>query len=34
MCALSEGKLYTWGKGVDGQLGNNRFINSYIPTKI
>ena len=34
MCAISEGKLYSWGKGVDGQLGNGKLINCAIPTQV
>ena len=32
MMALSEGSLYSWGKGIDGQLGNGKQMNSFEPT--
>lgn len=31
MCAISEGKLYSWGKGADGQLGIGKQVNCAIP---
>jgi alpha-tubulin suppressor-like RCC1 family protein len=34
MCAISEGRLYSWGKGVDGQLGNGKLTNCSLPTEI
>ena len=34
MCAIVDGALYSWGKGLDGQLGNSSFINSHTPNKI
>lgn len=34
MCAISQGKLYSWGKGVDGQLGTGKQTNCAIPTII
>jgi alpha-tubulin suppressor-like RCC1 family protein len=34
MCAISDGKLYSWGKGVDGQLGTGKQINCSIPTLV
>ena len=27
----SEGQLFMWGKGTDGQLGNSYFKNSFKP---
>lgn len=34
MCAISEGRLYSWGKGVDGQLGTGKQNNCAIPTLV
>lgn len=34
MCAISDGKFYSWGKGVDGQLGTGKQNNCAIPTFI
>lgn len=34
MCAISDGKLYSWGKGVDGQLGTGKQNNCAIPTLV
>ena len=34
MCALKQGELYTWGKGLDGQLGHSNMKNLFIPTKV
>jgi alpha-tubulin suppressor-like RCC1 family protein len=34
MCAISEGRLYSWGKGVDGQLGTGKLNNCSIPSII
>ena len=34
MAALSEGKLYMWGKGTDGQLANEITKNCFKPTMI
>lgn len=34
MCAIAQGKLYSWGKGVDGQLGTGKFVNSAFPVKV
>jgi alpha-tubulin suppressor-like RCC1 family protein len=34
MCAISEGRLYSWGKGVDGQLGTGKLNNCSIPTLV
>lgn len=34
ICAIKEGSLYSWGKGIDGQLGNGSYSNSYEPTKV
>lgn len=28
---VDEGKLFTWGKGVDYQLGNQQRKNEYVP---
>ena len=32
MMALSDGRLYSWGKGIDGQLGIGRHTNTCFPT--
>ena len=34
MCAISEGFLYSWGKGIDGQLGHGNTKNMSKPTKV
>lgn len=34
MMALVDGTLYSWGKGIDGQLGIGKHTSSYVPTKI
>lgn len=34
MCAIAEGKLYSWGKGVDGQLGTGKLVNSAFPVHV
>jgi alpha-tubulin suppressor-like RCC1 family protein len=34
MCALKQGELYSWGKGIDGQLGHGNMKNVFVPTKI
>lgn len=34
MCAIVDGDLYSWGKGVDGQLGHGNTKNISIPTKV
>lgn len=34
MCAIVNNELYSWGKGLDGQLGTSTFTNSHVPTKI
>lgn len=34
MCAIADGNLYSWGKGLDGQLGNSSFTNNHTPKKI
>jgi RCC1 and BTB domain-containing protein len=34
MCAISDGMLYSWGKGIDGQLGHGNTKNISKPTKI
>jgi len=34
MCAISEGLLYSWGKGIDGQLGHGNTKNMSRPQKI
>ena len=34
MCALKQGELYTWGKGIDGQLGHGNMKNVFGPTKV
>lgn len=31
MCAISEGVLYSWGKGIDGQLGHGNTKNMPRP---
>ena len=33
-CALSNGKVYCWGKGTNGQLGNNASINRITPVAV
>lgn len=33
-CALSNGKIYCWGKGTNGQLGNNASINRVTPVAV
>ncbi len=34
MCAISDGALYSWGKGIDGQLGHGNTKNMPRPTLI
>jgi alpha-tubulin suppressor-like RCC1 family protein len=34
MCAIKQGELYTWGKGIDGQLGHGNMKNIFAPTKV
>lgn len=34
MCAISEGKLYSWGKGADGQLGTGKQVNCPTPMHV
>lgn len=34
MCAISNGELYSWGKGIDGQLGHGNTKNQSKPLKI
>ena len=34
MCAIRQGELYTWGKGIDGQLGHGNMKNVFVPTKV
>jgi alpha-tubulin suppressor-like RCC1 family protein len=34
MCAISNGELYSWGKGIDGQLGHGNTKNISKPTKV
>jgi alpha-tubulin suppressor-like RCC1 family protein len=34
MCAISEGFLYSWGKGIDGQLGHGNTKNMSKPIKV
>ncbi len=34
MCAIKQGELYSWGKGIDGQLGHGNMKNVFIPTKV
>jgi alpha-tubulin suppressor-like RCC1 family protein len=34
MCALKQGELYTWGKGIDGQLGHGNSKNLFSPMKV
>jgi alpha-tubulin suppressor-like RCC1 family protein len=34
ICALKQGELYTWGKGIDGQLGHANMKNVFVPTKV
>jgi len=34
MCAISDGALYSWGKGIDGQLGHGNTKNISKPMKI
>ena len=34
MCALRQGELYTWGKGIDGQLGHGNMKNIFVPSKV
>lgn len=34
MCAISEGSLYSWGKGIDGQLGHGNTKNIPKPCKV
>jgi alpha-tubulin suppressor-like RCC1 family protein len=34
MCAIKQGELYTWGKGIDGQLGHGNMKNVFVPTKV
>lgn len=34
MCAIAEGKLYSWGKGADGQLGTGKQVNCAVPTLV
>ncbi len=33
-CALSNGKVYCWGKGTNGQLGNSASSNSVTPVAV
>ena len=34
MCAVSNGEVYSWGKGIDGQLGHGNTKNVGKPMKI
>ena len=34
MCAIERGNLYSWGKGIDGQLGHGNTKNMSKPTLI
>lgn len=34
MCAIKQGELYTWGKGIDGQLGHGNMKNVFVSTKV
>jgi alpha-tubulin suppressor-like RCC1 family protein len=34
MCAISDGALYSWGKGIDGQLGHGNTKNMPKPTLV
>ena len=34
MCAVEKGRLYSWGKGIDGQLGHGNTKNASRPTLI
>jgi alpha-tubulin suppressor-like RCC1 family protein len=34
VAALRQGTLYTWGKGIDGQLGHGNCKNLFTPTKV
>lgn len=34
MCAVREGELFTWGKGIDGQLGHGNMKNVFAPMKV
>lgn len=34
MCAISNGELYSWGKGIDGQLGHGNTKNISKPMKV
>lgn len=34
MCAIANNCLYSWGKGLDGQLGNSSFTNCHTPKQI
>jgi alpha-tubulin suppressor-like RCC1 family protein len=34
MCAIKQGELYSWGKGIDGQLGHSNMKNLFTPTKV
>jgi alpha-tubulin suppressor-like RCC1 family protein len=34
MCAISNGELYSWGKGIDGQLGHGNTKNVPKPLKV
>jgi alpha-tubulin suppressor-like RCC1 family protein len=34
MCAIANGELYSWGKGIDGQLGHGNTKNISKPTRV
>lgn len=34
MCVMDQGEVYSWGRGVNGQLGHGREADEHVPVRL